>query len=943
MGKGKIFDLVFLVFVFLLVFSSFVVAREDEIFTLRSPEFKDSDFFLLGEDIVFGVYVEDVNDVTFYTKCLDNTDNRFLINTNFTTRRMTDNLFLTQFRNDEAQCQELEIGSKFIKNDEIVTLSKLIRIVYYSPIPESLVLSQLESGSWNDHPLSTAYAIYALSRYDESFDREIDLGMRWLKENRGEDDKCWPKEECDIDTTVKVHSLLWLSEYDDKYRIIHNSRLWIIDRQNWLEEGTEWEFVLNASHNFTECIYNNSFDKQNETILTAIILNETNRFGNKKFEAMQGHFYDILCTQNVSLELYDRTNNRLAYNGTMDNLSYQIPNKCWSDYEKWNLCDYETTGFALFSDVPVQRRTPANDWMTSNLKSSSFGSWLSKKNSTLREDVIDTALYLFNNPNNKDIIDWLFYYQNNEGSWGNIDDTYEDKLEATVYAILALQKSGFTDEDESLYDAKKWIYSSVPYGDWDTIKKTSLAHVALSTYSKKFLNIKPRIIEIGDSPVNVELYNPTSFYFGDLSFSFTENLNNYIDYDVVETINSDTYKTINIKAKEGIKVGDYYGTMVVKNGNNILNEIPVMVGKKPILRFSYTNSSVIFGPRSSLKLTAEVDDAEYECFVKWNDPQISSDEKFILTKQNNVVDLKYSLDQPYPENKLYVGEISCDVNNKKVYSTISTYIKQYKTQPFEVSENLISIDNIGQDYSFNVTNLIDESLKINVKFNRDEVFFMFDIEDFTLQGGETQTITIINLVGDDVNVSSSNIIIVNSIEGVEKRITFSSEIMMEEKKSFNFFIIIYVLIGFIVLFGILLNFFIIFRKSIIDSLPEKQKKVAQKLEQLVIGLLNKILPENMKLVLSSEQKSPEEIEKLAKNAVQNNEDDSGVDYHVADMVDIMRSLGKTDSIIRKELEQEGFNLKQIDEGLLQADKIIEEKQAKEKKKKQTEAGGHVGQ
>lgn len=950
MGKGaKIASLVvFRVFiVFLLFFSALsfsVFGEEDHIFTLRSSNYEDSPFYLLGEDIIFGVYVEDVNDVTFYTKCLDNNENRYSINTNFTTHRMSENVFLTEYRFVNATCQEVELGAKYIKNDEIVTQSKMIRVVYYNPIPDFLVQSQLESGSWNDHPLSTAYAIYALSRYDKSFDREIDLGMRWLKENRGEEDKCWPEDECSIDTTVKIHSLLWLSEYDDRYRIIHNSRLWIIDRQNWLEDDASWEFVLNASLNFTECIFNNTYDQKNETILTAITINDTNRYANKEFNAKQGESYDILCTQNVSLKLYDRDINRLAYNGSMDNLTYEIPNRCWDDDMKWNLCDYETTGFALFSDVPNDRRTPAMQWMTDNLEYSSFGAWLGQENISTMEKVINTALYLYNKPNDKDVIDWLLYNQNNDGSWGNYDDTYEDKLEATVYAILGLQKSGFTDEDETLYDAKKWIYTSVPYGDWDTIKKTSLAHVALSTYSKPYLNVNPRIIEIGESPVNIELYNPTPYQFDSLLFSFTNGLEKYIDFDVVETISSDTYKIMNIRAKEGIKVGDYYGQMVVKDGSRILNEVPVLVGKKPILRFNYVNETTIFGPKGLLKLTAEVDDAEYICSINWNSPDITSDETFTISKKNNVYDLKYVLDQNVPEQILYVGEISCDVNNKKIYSTISTYIKQYKTQPFDVSEKLITIDERGVNYAFNVTNLIDETLRIEVAFSKEEIFFEFDLNEFTLEPRGTQTVTVMNLVADDVNVSSSNLIVVKSKEGVEKRITFSSDMIVVPKEKFNFMIFVYLFIGLLVLIGIFLNFFILFRKNIIDALPEKFKPVAQKLEKFVVGLLNKILPENMRLILSSEQKSPEEIEKLAQNAVQNHEDDSNVDYHVADMVDIMRSLGKTDAIIRRELEQEGFNLKQIDEGISQADKIMEDKKAKENKKKQGSGeAGNVGQ
>ncbi|MBN2881859.1 hypothetical protein JXM83_07465 [Candidatus Woesearchaeota archaeon] len=925
---------------FILVFSLPVFAEEDKIFTLRSPDFEDSQYYLLGEDIVYGVDVTDVEDVTFYTKCLEDSENRFEINTNLTTYRVSQNTFLTQFRQVNATCQELELAAKFIKNDEIVTLSKIIRIVYYNPIPSMIVDSQLEEGSWNEHPLSTAYAIFALSRYEESFSREIDFGMRWLKENRGEDDKCWEKDECTIDTTAKIHALLWLSEYDDTYRIMHNSRLWLIDKQNIIPTDGKWKFILNATDNFTQCIYNNSYDGKNETIINAITLNDTNHYVEKIFTPVQGEFYDVLCTRNISVWLYDH-DNILRYNGSLDNLSYQIPNKCWDDDYKWNLCDYETTGFALMSDIPSDKKSVANTWLTDNLLETSYGAYLYTANGTMSENVLNTALYLHNNPSDTDVVDWLLFNQNNDGSWGNDDDTFEDKLEVSVYAILALQEAGFDDNDEPLYDAKKWIYSAVPYGDWDTVMKSSLAHVALSTFSKHYLEVNPRIIEISDSPVNVELYNPTPYKMNSLTFSFTENLGNYLEMTDVETISSDTYKVLTLKAKDGIKVGDYYGTLLIKDGSHTLNEIPVLVGKKPILRFTYENNTVLFGPKGALELTAEIDDATYECDLSWFDPEISGDAHFTLTAANPKATVKYVLDQAIPEEKSYVGEVACVVNNKKIYNTISITIKQYKTQPFDVSESLIAIDVPGYSPSFNVTNKIDEPLKIEVSFKNDEVFFEFDNDAFTLEPGQTMTVTVMNLAATDVNVSSTNVIIVQSKDGVEKRITFTADVLAVVPKSFNFMIFVYLFIALIVGLLLFMNFFLVFRKSIIKSLPVKFQPGAKKFEAIFVGALNKILPAQFKLSL--EEEKPTTAQTAGGSAQQTqSQEDGDVDYHVADMVDIMRSLSKSDTVIRKELEQEGFSQKQIAEGIKEADKLAKERDEKSKKKSNGPKG-QVGQ
>ena len=934
-------------FSLLLLMSSahLVSADEDKIFTLRSSAYVNSKYYLLGEDVVYGVTADGIEDVTFYTKCLDVSDSntQFQIDTNFTTYRVSNNTFLTSFRINNATCQELELSAKYIKNDEIVTLNKIIRIIYYNEIPSSILSEQMDTGSWNDNAESTAYAIYALSRYNDSYSRQIEQGMNWLKENRGESDKCWTQDDCRIDITAKIQALLWLSKYNDKYRVIHDSRLWLLDMQNIIPDNVNWTFKVNATQNLTQCIFNDTATKKNSTLLTAIVLNQTNGYATKSFTPTQGGTDDILCTKNVSIRLFDH-NGDLRYNASTDNLSYEIPDRCWDDDTKWNKCDFISTAFALMSDMPAENKKYAMDWMDKQIKDTAFGDYVDYKlNKTGVVDfstkLTQTALYLYNNPTDKAVLDWLLYYQNNDGSFGNINDTFEDKLEVTVYAILAMQKAGLTDDSEAVYDAKRWIFSAVPDGNWDTVKKSSLAHVALSTFLKKYVNVNPRIIEISDSPVNVELYNPTPFYFGSLTFSFTNNLGKYLDYSELKTISSGTYKVITLQAKPVMKVGDYYGTMIIKDGTNILDEVPVVVGKKPVLSFTYENKSVIFGTKGTLNLKATIDDASYKCSISWQDSEISGDNSFTLDKKTITAKINYVLDQKITQDKQYAGEVSCVVNGKTVYSNIYPTIKQYKTQPFDLSDSIISITKHKQNYVFNITNKIDDPITVSVAFKTPEVFFEFDNSDLTISPGDTKSVTIMNLVADDVNVSTSNAIIVKSKEGVEKRITFTSDIMAKVNPKFSPLIIVYVLIGLLVLFLIFLNFFLLFRKNIIKSLPEKIRPKAKQFEKVIVGIVNKLLPENMRLSLSDDSDNVSVGKAAVKESVPL---DENVDYHIADMIDIMRSLNKPDLIIRKELEQEGFSREQIESGLKEADKIITERDDK-KKKKTTGAAGQVGQ
>jgi hypothetical protein len=312
---------------------------------------------------------------------------------------------------------------------------------------------------------------------------------------------------------------------------------------------------------------------------------------------------------------------------------------------------------------------------------------------------------------------------------------------------------------------------------------------------------------------------------------------------------------------------------------------------------------------------------------------MSSDPQITFTKALSTVKLKYVLDQAIPEEKDYIGDVKCSVNNKIIYTTISPNIKQYKTQPFDVSESLVDITSSGVDYSFNVTNKIDDPISVIVEFKNPEVFFEFDNDQFVLSPGESKTVTVKNLATADVNVSSSNIIVVKSLDGVEKRITFSAEFMAMENSGFNFMIIVYVVLILLVLFFFMINFFLIFRKSIIKSASEKTKPKYKAIEKIIVGVINKILPEKFKLSLTDEV---DEATKIIQNAaVVSQAQDDNVDYHVSDMVDIMRSLNKTDTLIRKELEQEGFTTKQIDDGLREADKLKAARDEKAKKKSTT--------
>ena len=162
-------------------------------------------------------------------------------------------------------------------------------------------------------------------------------------------EKCWPKDECKLSTTAFIVALLSLAEVDDELRIMHDGQAYLRSKLFKIDNGEEWEIrILDHPNNLddgvpTECIYDHDGD---ETIFNISENNFTLFTARPKYE----DFFNVVCTENVEVSLYDPDYKRfLFYEG--DNMTYTVPGACLTINNENVNCDYRATALYLMTEI----------------------------------------------------------------------------------------------------------------------------------------------------------------------------------------------------------------------------------------------------------------------------------------------------------------------------------------------------------------------------------------------------------------------------------------------------------------------------------------------------------------------------------------------------------------------------------------------------------------
>ena len=224
-----------------------LVSAEEHIEQVR-PDDVDGNY-LSNEDLAYLTCADQSNlDVRSSLFCLDDST---LVNLD--TIPWADNCYLTTYDLEGIDCQNLQLQAEFIENNANVKVTDRVKIRRVNSLVAQLSDGQNEDGSWGD-PISTAYAIFAYSKLDDTFSDEVNSGLTWLKDNRDNDEKCWPEDDCNIKTTATVSAMLRLANKNTSLRVVHDAELWLLSQQNVLTGNEAWKInVTPQPHQ-----YNNS-------------------------------------------------------------------------------------------------------------------------------------------------------------------------------------------------------------------------------------------------------------------------------------------------------------------------------------------------------------------------------------------------------------------------------------------------------------------------------------------------------------------------------------------------------------------------------------------------------------------------------------------------------------------------------------------------------------
>lgn len=894
----------------LVVNTSFVLGSQitgGEINLIRpDSEYIDSEYipaeYLSTEDLLFYTCIEE-EDVPVRSSVICHDDNSFR-DINLYQWEGDGNCYLGGYDLDRKECGDMVIETEYEKDDETVKISKRIEVKRFSSILDLVTSEQYSDGGWRNST-ETASGIWVLSNYRKIYGDQINLANEWLKLNRENENKCWPKNDCSIRTTAKILAILTLAENNDTSRIMHDGNIYLEKKQNYYERGDRWNLTIEPfEHGITDCLITYERNHLNEKEFS---INQSER-QNYNLDVAPGENLIVICDQNIDARLEtNRGEVPFVYEG--DNLTYTLPHACWAKDEKWGKCDLTTTIYALLTDLSEERKDAALEYVETAIKDSSGEGEFLKT----RDNIKETALYTYligkekANYEPDKLISWLRYRQNNEGSWSRGE--FDDKIKTTAFSILGLMENDFSRNNEVIRDAENWVNreelklyenKTAEYEGWNSTENNAFAFTVLKNNARPILKFEPMIIVLDETNKEVDVFNPTTFPLESITYHFSDNLEDKV---IIENerdeISAYSYVKLRMNRQKDDKE-DIYGYLTIKNENIPIAKVPVMLVDHPSIEFEKKERQVtIFGTGGRIGFDIEKTAHNFDCRLEWQDDEISSRDEFRITGNEITFDISFS--EARRIETTYRGKFTCEAQGRLFEHEFSFDASRYASFPFKVEPDEVHINETGERGKFTITNLLEESIELSIEFERLPNYFDLSSENIILGPSDETNITIFNNAPPEENISHTNTIKIES-HGQQETINFRAFITGEpetEPSQILFWISLTILIAIIGGGGYASYHY----KDKIKSLMKGDKKV------------DKIKMRIKKL---------EEKEK--KTAIKN-------------MIQIMRMLDKEEKDIRKRLQEEGFTEEEIKKGFeseLEGDEEEAEEEEKKEQEKKTE-------
>jgi len=827
--------------------------------------------YLSVEDLVFYTCIEERGiPVTSTVICLD--DNSFK---DIDVVRWLDdeNCYMGTYDLDSKNCRQLLIQSEYVKDDEVMTIQREIKVNRLSSVLDLVTKNQYSDGGWKDS-VATASGVWVLSNYKEIYDDELALGIDWLKLSRNNDEKCWPEEDCSVRTTAKILAYLTQADLNDTYRVMHDGKVFLENNHNFYTDEDVWSLDIEPLESGTTNCLVSYMDVMNEDNFSM----EQGTVTSFEIEPVAGEQLYVICDLNFRANLTaDGVDQVFIYEG--DNMTYNIPKNCWSNDAKWGECDLMTTLYATMTNISQDNRELALDYLRGELVRERSGE------QSLEHDINLTALmaYLDDNDN---VTGWLRYRQNNDGSWGNSSDM--KNVITTGYALLGLLASGFNRTHEVIEDAESWVNereieftlnATEDYEAWNSTEKNALAFIVLRNNARPVIKTDPMLVLIDKQDVDIEIFNPTTFDLEELSFEFSDNLKDVLTIEEEDYLPSYSYIRQTI-SKSGGETGNIFGYLSIYNYDYELGKVPVLITNFPrIEAVEQKDSLMVFGTSAKATVAFQKSAHTFNCLLDWDDDDISSQEEYTITGNQADIDITFSRAERM--EKTYAGTFECTSGDYTFEVPINLKVSRYETFPFTVSPSEVYVNESRKDAYFIIENNLDETLDVDVKFLKTSQYFELSRNALAIDPNTQTNITIYNSVEPGMNLSAPNVIEVSAL-GQTREINFRTQIFAKPAKRMS------PLVMWLLLFIIFAalgtgGFFAYKYRATLLSIIKKGGKI-----------------DDVKIKIKK-------LEEKEKNTA------------ILNMVNILRILGKDDTQIRARLKQEGFNEEEINSAMATSD------------------------
>lgn len=788
-------------------------------------------------------------------------------------------------------CSDLEIQSTYLDDGVSRRLTKRISLKKTLSNPRGILDKQDWDGGWDNSP-DTAYAIWILSDYSPRYDKQIEEGLNWLKENRLEEEKCWPGRDgrCSIYNTATTLLYLKYAGFNQTEKIFQDGFKWLESQMNYIE-GDDWSLTLNPSDDDNCTI---SFDKSKKTY--EVIDGEELEI---YFDPKYGMEINVSCddiSENVAF--WDEEERYVNLNYDYDDRSriYEIPDPCWGFTEKWDSCNRKTSLYAsLMDDIDEKKLDLATDWLVEELRAASvIGRYLSTD-----EPVVDSSLMLYDldisDDDLEDIEDWLIHAQNNDGSWGHNNS---QEVKSTGYALLALNERDFSGKDEVLNDGFSWLSANYPAGGWDRFSDEAISFLLLKETAKSFLKVDSAPVLLESDSQELILTNPTGFDLDKLTYGLSSGIKSYLTVSGPSNIESLETGKATI-SKKNTRAGLYSGLLSINGNGSKVASIPVIIKEDPKLEITTMSEIFNFFSEIGLIKLKVVSNADFSCKVETNEDGLSLQEKFTADK-SGVVELNAVLGTL--ESKIYTGNFKCSYDKSNFEIPFEFDVRYFDDEPIKLNKNRFKITKVGKNATLKVENNLDIPVSVDFSFPQESLYLTLGKRNVVIDPEESYELNIINLavpVDNSTVITDATTLIVSAFD---QKYLVDIELEVSPKKSGSIWTKLIVIV---VIFLALLGIWYYLEKRPKGDGEKANKKTFQESITDFKKELRSVLPEKYHKYVPKSAAEIAAEKKAMKEEIQKS--------HLKDMVVVMKKLDKSEQEIQAKLSKEGLSETEVTE------------------------------